>query len=278
MRTLAVVILCIASVSAFASAPGQPLDCTDWVFLDPMLHCVTYAPLGIPDTSRWIQRGDSEVIDNTGRLIQVFYTVGGRVEIRAFDGIQETLVAYLDPRLRPDGGWDVAEANHPMTFDAVRGRLVLPLNVYAGYDGYRRCYQPIVDCNWIAGIEGFTPLYDIVETFLPDGSVAFRVPSSPEGLRGAEHFDTYVGPVTRPLDLAQAQPLQCGYPGTPPQPGAIQTISTTIPDPAPGSATYVLTAVTFEGNTRAGRRTNFAGSLTGRAASALPACVSLRRP
>lgn len=278
MRTLIALLICLSSFCAHASAPGQPLDCTDWVFLDPALHCSTYAPLGLPDGSRWIQHGLDEVMDNTGRLIQVVYTITGRVEIRAFDGAQEMLLAYMEPRLRPDGGWDVVEANHPMSFDAVRGRLVIPLTDYAGYDGYRRCYGEVVDCNWIAGIEGFTPLYDIVESFRPNGALSFRVPSLPEGFRGAHHFDTYVGQVTRPLDLSLARPMQCGYPETAPRAGDIETISATVPTPAAGSANYVLTSVSFEGATRVGRRTNTAGVLVARDPSVLPPCALGSRP
>jgi hypothetical protein len=89
-----------------------------------------------------------------------------------------------------------------------------------------------------------------------------------------DYFDTYYGTVEKPLDLAQAQPLRCGYPETGPGPeiGDYLTVPDTVPTPAPGHAIYYLTAATYMGETRAGRKANAAGRLTGRDPSPLPAC------
>jgi hypothetical protein len=39
MRIAAVLLVAFACSGAFASEPGQPLDCSDWVFLEPGLTC-----------------------------------------------------------------------------------------------------------------------------------------------------------------------------------------------------------------------------------------------
>ena len=40
MRLIALVLV-VATVPAWASNPGEPLDCSDWVFLEPGLSCTT---------------------------------------------------------------------------------------------------------------------------------------------------------------------------------------------------------------------------------------------
>ena len=42
----AVLLVAFAFSGAFASEPGQPLDCSDWVFLKPGLSCTTIFPRG----------------------------------------------------------------------------------------------------------------------------------------------------------------------------------------------------------------------------------------
>ena len=95
----------------------------------------------------------------------------------------------------------------------------------------------------------------------------------PDGLKSADHFDTYTGSLTKPIDFTQAQPLQCAYPLTAPHVGDYLTIADPLPDPTPGSGRYYITAATYQGQTRYGRKaTN--GQLSGRDPALLPACVA----
>ena len=83
--------------------------------------------------------------------------------------------------------------------------------------------------------------------------------------------DTYYGDLATPGDWSQAQPLQCSYPATPPTVGDYLTVTDTLPNPAPGQGRYYVTAVTYQGQRRSGRKSS-GGALSGRDATALPTC------
>jgi hypothetical protein len=91
-------------------------------------------------------------------------------------------------------------------------------------------------------------------------------------MAGADHFDTYWGNLTHPIDFTQAHPLACDYPTAPPRVGDYLTVADTVPTPAPGHGVYYVTAATYRGATRYGRKTT-AGHLTGRDPALLPACA-----
>ena len=95
------------------------------------------------------------------------------------------------------------------------------------------------------------------------------MPVTPEGLTGADRFDVYVGDLTRPLDLAGASSLRCNVPGA--APGTWVPLAD-LPIPEPGRARYILSTVTHDGVTRAGREAP-AGVLHGRDPSRLPECL-----
>ncbi len=93
----------------------------------------------------------------------------------------------------------------------------------------------------------------------------------PEGLPVADYFDTYYGDLATVGDWSQAQPLQCGFPSTPPSVGDYLAVADPLPDPAPGHGRYYVTAVTHQGQRRYGRKaTN--GVLSGRDPAVLPGC------
>ena len=71
--------------------------------------------------------------------------------------------------------------------------------------------------------------------------------------------------------VKQAHPLQCNYPATPPHVGDYLTVADTVPTPAPGQGVYYVTAATYQGATRYGRKTT-AGHLSGRDPAMLPTC------
>jgi hypothetical protein len=119
---------------------------------------------------------------------------------------------------------------------------------------------------------GLTTMFEILQTYTPATSeLGFRVPYMPEGFPAADYFDTYYGDLATVGDWNQAQPLQCGYPSTPPSVGDYLTVADPLPDPAPGTGRYYVTAVTHLGQRRYGRKaTN--GVLSGRDPAVLPGC------
>lgn len=282
-RSVAVLVLSLAaSLSAIAGEPGQPLDCSDMQFLLPGLTCRTYAPFATPD-GRLVCNGIGLAVDNEG-----YFYIGENLpeagaEIRRTNdgGQTQTVVLRITPRPNsPSYDYirlpDYRECGNPydvhrlrITFDPVHGVLYVP---FYSYCGWTSCLGPQYQGLWIAAIEGFTTLFDVLESYTPTGeSLGFRVPQRPEGLRAADRFDTYTGEVTRPLDLSQAQPLQCSYPAAPPSAGDYLTFPASG-TPTPGHALYYLTSVTYQGQTRAGRQA-LDGTLHGRDASRLPACT-----
>jgi hypothetical protein len=125
---------------------------------------------------------------------------------------------------------------------------------------------------WIAAIEGFATLYDISQTYTPTAdNLAFRVPAHPEGLRAADHFDTYWGRVSDLPDFTRAHPMQCHYPATPPSAGDYLTVLDTSPLPVPGNINYTVTAVAYGVEKRYGRR-RIGGIMSGRDPALLPGC------
>jgi len=155
----------------------------------------------------------------------------------------------------------------------VNGRLLIPLisgcrDLPAGPP----CPNGYGGRWWIASISGFTPLFDILQTYTPTAdSLQFRVPAHPEGLRSADHFDTYWGHVSDLPDFTEAQPMQCHYPATPPAVGDYLTVADTSPAPPPGAANYTVTAVTYGTQRRYGRKL-IGDLMSGRDPALLPGC------
>jgi len=59
--------------------------------------------------------------------------------------------------------------------------------------------------------------------------------------------------------------LQCGYPASPPSVGDYLTVADPLPTPSPGQGRYYVTAVTYLGERRYGRKRS-GGVLSGRGA------------
>ena len=87
----------------------------------------------------------------------------------------------------------------------------------------------------------------------------------------AGYFDTYYGDLATVGDWSQAQPLQCGYPASPPSVGDYLTVTDPLPTPSPGHGRYYVTAVTYQGERRYGRKRD-SGILAARDPAVLPAC------
>jgi hypothetical protein len=135
------------------------------------------------------------------------------------------------------------------------------------------CDSSPYDQRTLFVFEGFPAVAAVIQTFAPVGGlISFRVPYLPEGMAGADSFDTYWGSLARPIDFTQAHPLACDYPAAAPHVGDYLAVADTVPTPAPGQGVYYVTAATYQGATRYGRKTT-AGQLSGRDPAVLPACV-----
>jgi len=280
-RRLHVVALlpALAVLPALASDPGQPLDCTDWVFLEPGYTCSPWVPYPCnrndnPLCAPW---GAPRAFDNAGRLYRAreilshrIEPCGGldRIELLRYDGTSEEVFAYVEERCdgpRKDGSDGGA---FDVLFDPTHGRLLLTMTSSCGGSG---CAYATAD--WIASFEGFATTFDILHTYDPLGQqLGVRVPYMPEGLPAADYFDTYYGDLATVGDWSQAQPLQCGYPATAPSVGDYLTVADPLPDPAPGQGRYYVTAVTYQGEKRYGRRSR-GGVLASRIPAVLPSCA-----
>lgn len=289
MRLLALFVTAGFSLCpAVASEPGQPLDCSDMVFLLPG-HTCTQVPVV---ESR---KGSNSVVDNEGRLLTVADSNGGGWLQVIADDLKtgsRTVVAEVNSRPGPNDTFDYIRTSKGCTsgpigtfpcsnyesyvsdatwFDALGGSLYVP------YTAFCHRVPTSGDCQYFSSssvfqIDGFSRLFEIFETYTPTPSTwQFRSPAHPEGLPAADYFDTYYGELTNPIDFTQAQSLQCGYPASPPSVGDYLTVNDSLLDPAPGTGRYYVTAVTHQGQRRYGRQ-NISGVLSGRNPALLPAC------
>ena len=78
--------------------------------------------------------------------------------------------------------------------------------------------------------------------------------------------------LTQPIDFTQAHPLQCGYPAAPPHVGDYLAVADTVLTPAPGQGVYYVTAASYQGATRYGRKQT-SGRMSGRDPALLPVCA-----
>ncbi len=277
MRRFVALFVLFAATSALASQPGQPLACEDFVVLVSGLTVRTY----LPPVQLSAGAPQSDAPDgNRQDLLENYYPYPGMVyrtpcpsgpqdtssSIRRFDSTGQLVeIARIEDRCTGSGKDEAALSG--MAIDNQAGRLLFRL-VAASLPAHD--YDTLF--SWCA-IEGLPSYHEIFESYARDTPAwAVTTPLMPEGMRAADRFDTYWGNVTQPLDLANAHPLQCSYPPAPPSVGDYLQITAPIPTPAPGSANYVLTSVTYQGQTRAGRKAS-GGRLSGRDASRLPACV-----
>jgi hypothetical protein len=287
MKYAAVLVAALACSASFASGPGQPIDVADWVVLDPTLQ-----------VSTWVERTACHNMNRTSPALchlGLFFHWNGPLGAgdpvgSALDAAGNHWVIVEEPsscpsfgererlyRCGPAGGceqvaWiprskcsDGGEFRpFGLWIDVVNGYLYI--RAETGVWGDQSSYA-----HEVHRFSGLTTMIEVMQTFTPQAALGFRVPVMPEGMDAADHFDTYTGPLTKPLDFTQAQPLACDYPSAPPAVGDYLSVADPLADPAPGTGRYYLTSATYEGMTRYGRKTT-AGVLSGRDPSFLPAC------
>lgn len=292
------------TATAWASEPGQPLDCSDWVFLEPGLSCRTVipwpcAPLGALDqVDPLCNRGNRRATDTLGRLLQVRFVKGthpcgggkDRLELVAYGSAGQVMVLGFVETRGPfgDRSYDMPAAALPtesglayaesaITFDSKSGIAYISAASY--------CYACVANgsCSGAYGngdirpyyfaVDGFPTDFEILQTYSPGlNSLGFRTPYMPEGFAAADFFDTYYGDLATLGDWSQAQPLQCAYPAAPPTVGDYLLVDDHLPNPTPGTGRYYVTAVTRQGERRFGRR-QCAGVTSGRNPATLPMCT-----
>jgi hypothetical protein len=282
MRFAAVLVVSVACSAVLASSPGQPLDCSDWVFLEPGLSCrIVVADCSQVDIGAGCANLSGRPSDGDGTTLIIETrslttagcpgtgAPGATIQIaRVADGVR-SVIASISSRCGSFGTTD--DVQYPNDtyagFDLAHGRLYLGLlrRCEAGAMGV--CSYQLT--NQLVAIDGFTTTFEVLQTYSPQ--LGFRVPYMPEGMPGADSFDTYWGPLTKPIDFTQAHPLQCDYPATAPHVGDYLTAADTVPTPASGQGVYYVTAATYQGTTRYGRKST-AGQLRGRDPALLPAC------
>jgi hypothetical protein len=275
-------ILFASPTPTAASSPGQPYECADWEILAPGLTCSV--------KTQWTENkvfGTDTVVDNAGRIIRVTLKIRPNwicgsfqaywAVIEAFDGTAWTELIRLGDRCVVDLYMDrplAGEEQGMLAFDPHAGRLYVFLAAKVnqqGGSGSLSRNSPPWNQKTIFAFDGFATTFELQQTYEPPQALSIQVPARPEGLAGADHFDTYWGSLGGPIDLASAQPLHCGYPAAPPVVGERIEFADSLATPPLGSGYWYLTAVTYQGETRAGRRAVH-GQLTGRNAGLLPAC------
>src|SRR5207247_3459549 len=90
LRTLTILAFSLLAGHAWASQPGQPLDCSDWVFSEPGHTCTVFAAVGnFPldqqydgETTNFLDKGNNLQVDNAGHLfaLRLFTGDGNRSE------------------------------------------------------------------------------------------------------------------------------------------------------------------------------------------------------
>lgn len=292
MRIVTFALLVLFLVPTWASQPGRPLDCSDWVVDSPGLSCRVFAvqrvlggdcempggrslPCSFP-TADWA------FFDNEGRLIgvetEVYSQCGFRPMMRYSIRDLKTgaSLAQIDERCveSATSTADMIQFNG-FTFDAHGGVLLVALrdwcHSFSDCPGYLDPSESAA-IEWIMELSPFSTTFDLLQTYTPtNNAISFRVPYMPEGFQYADYFDTYWGDLETVGDWSQAQPLQCGYPATAPSVGDYLTVEDTLPTLAPGQGYYYVTAVNYQGQRRYGRQSNDV-VLTGRDPGVLPMC------
>ncbi len=302
LAALAFLALLLLPGAVFASDPGQPLDCSDWVFLEPGLSCTTVEPYGCDKAA--CEDGPLRQADNTGGLLFIRAEQVGtalcpgisgaepiyRTSLLRYDETNEIVLGYVEDRCGvlyeidfattasvPWNG-DPVGTSGPLVFDDKTGRLWIPMS-----SGCRRSGAggPSPICTnyygeraslWLLAVDGFATTFEILQTYEPtSGPIGFRVPYMPEGFPAADWFDTYYGNLGTVGDWSQAQPLECDFPASMPSVGDFLSVYDPLPSPSPGQGRYYVTAVSYQGQTRYGRKA-MGGVLSGRDPAVLPTC------
>jgi hypothetical protein len=168
------------ALPALSSAPGQRMDCSDITLADPGLSCAVAVsqlpPLELAGPG--IGPIQPFFLDNEGNIYMVQrgglsacpgwnYYPRLRWEIRRLnaDGTYAVVVAS-ESRCAPDGTMDYTESFSFPAFDAVNGRVLIPIRSSCiAQSALCTNYLPQV---WFAAIDGFPTLSDVLSRKKPE--------------------------------------------------------------------------------------------------------------
>ena len=171
-RIMPLAVVCSLAFPAFASEPGQQMDCSDITFGEPGHSCAVAVSHLPPSFVRGPGLGPLQpfFVDNEGNVYIVVTGNGpacpgwpytDRWEIRRFnqDG-SSSVVVSSESRCVPDGTVDFTESYSAPAFDPVSGRILIPI-WSSCFSQFARCtnYEPRV---WLAAINGFPTLSDVL--------------------------------------------------------------------------------------------------------------------
>ena len=76
MKYAACLLVAFACSGAFASELGNPLDCSDWIMVEPGLSCSYWYQYSCPDSDYWCKPALSKATtDSTGRQFRIVDTL-----------------------------------------------------------------------------------------------------------------------------------------------------------------------------------------------------------
>jgi hypothetical protein len=236
VKTALPILFVLMSVPAWGSNPGEPLDCSDWVSLNPELSCsdkVPYPCTFDPENGVCLVNSFPTVaLDNTG----VFYRIrqipavdefgdplmcGIRrleeVQLLRITGTTIQLMGYIRSRcvlVEPNIRDTIGTADQGILFDEETGSLLLQLDPGCRAPSINEClnYSP-TGGRWMASIHGLSTESEI----LPPG------PQGPAGPQGSPGAPGDVGP--------PGPPGEAGVPGLP---GPIGPVGPVGPEGPPG--------------------------------------------
>ena len=195
---LSAIVVIVCTGLLLASEPGEPLGCSDWVFLEPGLSCSTEIAFPCEDATgflTWCTGNSGIEADNVGGQIAVrvvplqgvidcdFGPIQNayRAELVRFDGVAEHVLGYVDGRCGPPASGTVDTLRGPsgmwqLVFDEEGGGLqVVMLPDCSGL-------AAPFDCQYGEGrtlirIDGFTTTFEVLQTYQPTtNEISFRVP------------------------------------------------------------------------------------------------------
>jgi hypothetical protein len=184
MKFFAGLLVAFAGAVALASEPGQPLDCSDWVFHESGLTCAVWHPWTIweepfpPNGDPRTYLDEFSTFDMAQRMIRVrkilvppppgcLYTSAmPQLEISWWDGTNEGVIAHLPPRCNIEQ-LEWADDPSNIEFDPNSGTLLLGVaDVVGCWNGSENC-SPWSAGWWVAAIHGFTTTFEVLETYTP---------------------------------------------------------------------------------------------------------------
>ena len=253
-----------ADISYCASVPA-PVECqlahsTAWLGGQPLF------PIGVDAAGSFYDIPDA----GGGGLVGLPDGDGGNLRRGRRDGVTQYMgFVYRQKCLDPPGCTRVAfyARATPFYLDVTNGRIL----IVSGASIRSEPGDQEVDYRvGLVEIAGLPQLLDTLLTFIPGGQLTAFMPAHPDGFPSADAVEVWAGDLRTMPDWSRALPVACAA-ATSPTPGQIVPISDPLPDPAPGTGRYYLTASRHAADRRLGRQFNGV-SFSARDPASLPLC------